>query len=777
VKVGYIYMDGGYYPQSLDDYQPFFEWQERRDVFTDVAATRYITDLRGMTVKTGKGSVQLGVREVTTNFFDTLGVTFPGIQAWKEAANVKNPKTVVFTHKTGFGKFGYESMGKLFPAHEEGYSIIASGILPENFVLPGADDYGDECTFTPMELRPGDNNVITESRRLADRVLYSSHDPLTVYARLAPGVTPRLAEQMLAGTSGGAYTNANGDKMRLRIMPISDIITMPYRSSVRYAWAMCALLMVLCAANLGGILLTRCTYRLREYAVRSALGATLSNLVRTLLLELFGIAVIAALIAAAIAQNAMPLVADRVPVSLGAFGRPVFGLHTAAFLVIATAAIMLASAAPSISALVRNYYKGFSQGIFAVFLSHRTLRISLTAGQTAIATLLVCISWMTVRGYSDIFFRDTGVNTDVRVISVLYPSLKATGAAQDQSPPFDIYDTLNAFRGGDPNGRAAVFMAYSVFNRGQTLAEALAREKRMMEEPLSRELFHYYGENQTFSLFRVSPGFFQTLDVKIIAGRDFNDSDLHGRELIVNEALVRKMGWTPWDAVGRETHFPGSGNTTGTIIGVAEDFLTGSWDSEILPELYTPIIRGGVRPDVPVYYIVHPDVMPRVNVGNIEKTIRGFDPDATITRNASWSDILGATVRGSSFTTFCIALFTIAAIAIVVIGIASTITFIVARRMRDIAIQIALGAPSFRVCWFVMKDMVIAGIIGALAGVLASWWVGRAFAHFVYNGEKYQNLTGLAIATVIMLAIIAAASLLPALRALRIEPNRALNME
>jgi len=76
-----------------------------------------------------------------------------------------------------------------------------------------------------------------------------------------------------------------------------------------------------------------------------------------------------------------------------------------------------------------------------------------------------------------------------------------------------------------------------------------------------------------------------------------------------------------------------------------------------------------------------------------------------------------------------------------------------------------------------MKDMVIAGTAGALIGITAGWWATRAVAHYIYNGEKYQNLTGLAIAEAIMLVIIAGASLLPALHTLRIEPNRALKME
>ena len=188
---------GGYaYPNSIADssygmldadYQPFFDWKERKDVFTDVATERRMSDLwMYMSVKSGNGSVQLDIREVTTNFFDMLGVSFPGIQAWKEAANVKNPKTVVFIHKTGVNKFGYESMGKLFPS-PEGNGVIPIGILPKNFVLPintGGDD--SDWAFTPIELRPGDNGNVRQSRIMnsdgpfSGAVSNSARDPLTV---------------------------------------------------------------------------------------------------------------------------------------------------------------------------------------------------------------------------------------------------------------------------------------------------------------------------------------------------------------------------------------------------------------------------------------------------------------------------------------------------------------------------------------------------------------------------------------------------------------------
>jgi predicted permease len=760
----------------LDDYQLFFDWKERGDVFTELTALRRNSEFFNRSFRTGNGSASFSASDVTTDFFDFFGVSFPGIQAWKEAANVKDPWTVAFTNDIGVNRFGYESIGKLFHGQgKTGGGIVPAGILPKNFVMPvsGAN------VFTPIELRPGDNGGIAKFINRDGTFTDVVASPLTVFARLAPGVTPQLAEQMLSGGSRGTYTNAFGNQFKLSVISLGDSIARQTKTNVLGTWAFGALILILCAANLGGILLTRCTYGLREHALRSALGATLSNLIRTLVLEICGIVVIATLIAAIIARAAMPAIAERVPVKLGAFGRPVFEWEALVFLIAAAAVVMFASIAPSIAVLARNYYKGFSQGILAVFRSHRALRISMIASQTAIAALLLCLSWMAVRAYSDVFFRDTGLNDKTRIITARYPTHYWLDGIR-----VDIYDTLDVLRRNNPGVRIAAFTGVNrgnLFTDKSPLASLPAYEKILTEQSAP--------ENTALAMFAVTPDFFQTLDVKIMAGRDFNEGDLYERAVIVNEAFVRKMEWTPWDAIGREVTVGGQGKRE--IIGVCKDFLTDSWDSDIYPAFYAPFSRGlklhpggggagGEGSISGISYVIHSDDMRRVgNMGNIEKTIRELSPEVTILINSSWGEAQSGTarVRASSFATFCITLFAISGIAVVITGIVGTVKFIVERRTRDIAIQAAVGAPPYRVCWFVMKDMVIAGVSGALVGGIASWWVGKTVAHFIYDSGKYQNLTGLAIATVIMLVIIAAASLLPALRALRIEPARALNME
>ena len=741
-------------PGLTGSIQPYFDWKERNDIFIDVAATQTHTRsvVGNLTAITPNGNIALGLSDATVNYFDVLGVSFPGIQAWKASVYSQTPLPVALPYKTAAKDFDYQEIGREFQTHD-GVSIVVSGVLPANFVSPDGSRSGT-VGIVPFEPERGGASHEIEFEG-GGKSLY----PLSVIGRLAPGVTPQLAEQMLSAAYDGERTadgvpGTPGAKIRIRVRPVTDIITESSKQVVWGAWALGALTLLLCTANLAGLLLVRCVYRLREYALRSSLGARFSDLLRMMLAELLLLSAVAACIAAYIARISMPAIAVRVPVKSEAFGLPVFNWETVVFLIIATFFVAAAGGLFAAVALARNYYKGFSHGTFAVFHSHRVPRILLTVSQTAIATVLLCLSWMTVRGYLDIYFRDPGVDTSVRIVEVNISPRMSMTAMNDF-----VLDTLETLRGSDQNALIGGFRGSALNNMTST---TFLRSPEGIFLPVS--------------FMETSPGLLRILKTEILAGRDFTEQDRQG-VVLINESLARQMGWPVRESVGKQ--FMGMGSNEETVIGVVRDFPTSAWDAEVSSTVFRPLYRrqivGGYAGRASFNFVIHPDAMARI--GNVERTILRFDPEAVITRNAKWGELLGASVRGRTFATFSVTLFAIAAIAIVVIGIVSTITFIVARRTRDIAIQIAVGAPPIRVCWFVVKDMVIAGFSGALIGGLASWWAGKAVAHYVYNGEKYQNLTGLAIAAAIMLAIIAVAALLPALRALRVEPGSILNKE
>lgn len=712
-------------PYLYPDAERFFEWKGRKDVFTDIAGCW--THGGGWKVRTRRGNITVHGVDVTDNFFDLLGLSFPGINEWKRGVGTRNPDPVVLTHRLGVNTFGYSAIGQLFRTID-GAGIAVNGILPSEFMLPRETLAGNtpDCALTP---------VIMEREHSGG---------LMVIGRLAPGITPQIAEQTI-----GPRSDENAVLWgRIVVRPLLAVMTESSLPIVWGSWALCGLVLVLCSANLSGILLVRCTYRLREYATRTALGAGLLHLLRLLLIELTVLSMISAAIAWTIGRASIARIGDVMPVRYLAFGRPVWGWEAAVFLIAATIVVVSLSAASTIVVMARRHRNGFSRGLWTVFYSHRVVRTLLTAGQTAIAMLLLSLSYMTVRGYLDMVNHDLGLDASVRVTSVLHSSRLSDSAMK--SIALNILDTL---RGGDPSAPVGVCMG-TLFN-DVTAHSNLVSPKT--------------GQSQMAGAMSVSPGFFNALKARILAGREFNDRDRDG-VILLNASLARKMGWRPVEAVGQPVQLP-TGRTA-SIIGVVNDFLTTTWDGDVLSTVFHPLELSSA---ISVNYIVHSDALSRA--GNIERAILQSDPDAIITRNSRWSELLGASVRGRTFATFSVVLFTVVAIAIVATGIVSTVMFIIARRMRELAVHIAVGATSGHVCWSVMRDMVVAGMGGILIGGLASWWAGRTAAHFTYHGDRYLSPLGLVLMAVVMIAVIAVVSLMPALRALRIEPIRALSAE
>ena len=271
----------------------------------------------------------------------------------------------------------------------------------------------------------------------------------------------------------------------------------------------------------------------------------------------------------------------------------------------------------------------------------------------------------------------------------------------------------------------------------------------------------------------VSPGLFHAVQGKILAGREFIHDD-PWTSIILNRTLTRELGWSPQEAIGQQLQ-------GANVIGVVEDFPTTGLDIDERPGLirkYSNFPEGGYstgKISITIHYMIAPDAI--FNVGALEKEIMTSDPDAVIVRNTTMGSLLRNSVRGRTFATFSVILFALAAIGIVITNIVNTVTFVIARRTREIAIRIALGAPTFDIFKVAIGDMLRAGVGGILAGGIVVWWVGKTVAHFIYNGEKYHTPAGIVLAGGALLAIICMAAFLPAVRALRIDPNTALRVE
>jgi predicted permease len=717
----------------------FFELKERSDVFVELAAYRdrmqEMYGRQGFTtlwkIRAPKQNASFPGLDVTDNYFDVLGISFRGLQEWKQYRETTTPVPLIVTHGTGMRDFGYDAVGKEFPA--ESVKINLLGILPDKFLSLIANR--ENLGFSPLILNRADD------------------DSVKAIARLAPGVTPRLAEQMLSSSlTPPASISDAPEASRIIVQPVQEEILKPSRRIVLGAWLMGGLILILCVANVAGVYLIRCNYHLREFAVKSALGADFLDLIRPLFLELIVLSGIAAVIAAVTVKNILTVIANMVPVTNMAFGKPASGWIVFVFLLVCMIVMVIASLIPAVMVVLKNYRQGFYRSHLTMFHRHKIMRMILVVSQSAIAMLLLAISIMAVRGYIDLFNKDIGVDSSVLVTSASY-----SWKLSDAKIGMVVNETLEALRGGNPDARVAVCVG-TLFDNSFHMAPY-----RFKDTPLVRAM-------------RISPGFFRTARGRLLAGREFDQRDKAGAVVLLNAALAKRLGWSPQEAVGQIIQ-SASTSTEGaaTVIGVASDFLSRSWeDDSVEPTIFLPIdinSMGGIG----INYIVHPDALR--GAGSIEQAIYKLAPEAVITRRATWDDLLNSSASGKILATFIVVIFTIAAIVIVATGIVNTTLFTIARRTREIAVHIALGAPTGRVFWIVMRDMVVAGIIGLLLGTLASWWAEKATAHFFYHGAQHQGLSGLMLMMALMLSIVVIAAVVPALRLLRIEPSRALVAE
>ena len=715
----------------------FFELKERTDVFVDLAAhrtRRHETPSGGWTtfwpIMTPGQNVPLQGFDVTDNYFDVLGISFRGLHEWKLSSETAYPVPLIVSYGAGTKDFGYEAIGREFDSGSG--KITLMGILPERF-LPLLYSFEKDIGFAPWILN-----------KAAD-------DRIEVIARLAPGITPQLAEQMIFNISDElAPASKNQAVPRLAVKSILEDRLAPTRRIVLGAWLIGGLILILCIANAAGIYLMRCNYQLGEFALKSALGANFFNLIRPLFLELLLLSGIAAVIAGIMIPGIFAFIESMIPADNMAFGKPASGWIVYVFLLVCMIFVVVVSLMPAMMVLLKNYRQEFSRSHLTVFSSHKATRMVLIISQTAIAMLLLIISYMAVRSYLELFNKDVGVDSSVWVTTASY-SYNIPAAKRVEI----VNETLEALRGGDPDARVA------------------ACSGRLFEDLSSMSPYFFKNTSSAKGMI-ISPGFVRTVKGKLLAGREFNEKDRRGEVVLLNETLAKIEGWSPQEAVGQIVHSRVSGKSA-TVIGVFGDFLNHSWeDDTVEPILFEPItIDGPVGYDI--HYIAHPNALRRV--GSIEQNIYKLAPETVITRHAKWDNLLNSSASGKIIASFIVFIFTVAAIVIVATGIVNTILFTITRRTREIAIYLALGATYGRVLLIVVSDVVKAGVAGLLLGALASWWIGKITVHFFYNGAKYHGLPELVFMTTLMLLIIMSASIIPALRILRIEISRALASE
>jgi predicted permease len=586
--------------------------------------------------------------------------------------------------------------------------------------------------------------------------------------RLAAGVSREQAlAELNAIQSGIAAEHFDGEDASLtltgRVTPLRDDVTGQSREGLWLLLAAVGVALLVACLNIANLLLVRATTRIREAAVRSALGASRLALLRGLLIEGGALALTGALAGLAIAAGALK--AFTVVAQSGLPRLEEVGFHWPALLVTSALvvactlvfgllpALRLTRADPQDALRESSRSASDSNGRVRARQALVSLEVGLSVGLLIVAGLLLT-SFVRL-GRIDRGFEASNVLT----AEVGMPFLRYN--TDDKAMAFwrSLLEQLRA----EP-GIVAAGVTSSLPLRGDNWGSTAIRDGEQLpaaEQPQVQYRF-------------VSDGYFGALGIGLLAGRPLREDDA-GRKVAVVSRRLAQLLWADANPVGRRFH-RGTPGETFEVVGLVPDVPTTDLAADPTPIVYAPMTAtGGV-----VFRVgsiaVRTRGDPSTAVATLRNAVASLDAGLAISKVRTMSDIEDISLGARRFQLVLVAGFGIASLLIAALGTYSVLSYAVAARTHEFAMRMALGAPRGKVLVLVLRQGMAPVLLGLALGIAAALGMGRLLAN-LYFSVVPSDATTLATVTAVTLAVALLASLLPAQRAARTSLLDALRYE
>ncbi len=579
--------------------------------------------------------------------------------------------------------------------------------------------------------------------------------PAITQASLPPGYKPDMAKRYLANKIGATEGSTGVSGLRRE-----------YEQPLWLLMATTGLVLLIACANLANLLLARASVREREMAVRLAIGASRTTLVRQLLAEslllAFGGAALGILLAQVLSRGLVAFIStSRSPLFVGlSVDWRLLGFTAA----LAVATCLLFGLAPAVRATgvspasaIRAGGRGATAGV-----ERFTLRRALVATQVALCLVLLVGALLFVRTLRNLLtaeagFRAEGVVTvDLDLSMAQYPKERRLAVFQE------LRDRLSACPG--------------VVSAAQVLLTPVSGGGWDNEVGPDGTRAASSGKQSFFN--RVGPGYFRTMGIGLLAGREFNERDTVPAPgvAIVNEVFARKFFGSP-NVVGRtfrQEAEAGKPEPLFEIVGVVKSTKYYELREDFLPLGYFPTNQDG-NPDPGATFMLHLQGSPGELVRAVKTAVAQVSPAIGIQFRSFSAQLQESLLRERLMATLSGA-FALLAGLLAMLGLYGVIAYMVARRRNEIGVRIALGAGRGRVVRLVLRETALLLGIGLTAGVVMALWAGRAASSLLYGMKPYDPVS--MVSAVAVLGVTAlAATYAPARRAAAVEPMAALREE
>jgi predicted permease len=744
------------YPTLPVTMRHFDIWRDRATAFTSMAAM----DWRTSTLTGAGEATQVVVLRTSGTLFDVLRIpTTLGRGLTRDDENRERPAVTVISEQLWRERLGSDPAVIGRPLTLNGAQFTIVGVSPRGYSLPRLQVLGESGTVT------SEFAAIVPFRISLANFDWMGQFNYGVVARLKPGVTLQQARAEMDVMQGTVAEIARREtrqaaELRAWLMPLEETIVGPVRRGLLLLLGAIGGLLLIACANLANLTLTRTIGRLRESAVRIALGASRWRLVRGVVVDQVVLAAIGGVFGVALAQTALRIFVIAAPISLPRVQDVSIDARALAF---GAAAALLAALTV---ALVPAWRIGRGDLESVLRSGGRTsergavrVRSLLLATQVALSVMLLVVSGLFVSSLTRLLRADTGFASEGAVTIEIAPGSTKYPDTPDRAALYDrIFERVRPM----PGVTAAAWTSALPLT-GETWVDAILRPDRAVS-PDARPSANYRF---------IGPEYFHAIGMAILQGRSIEPEDRTSTitPAVINSRAARTI-WPGEPAIGREFTRADTSQTF-RVVGVVSDGRVTALETEPPLMVYVPYWFNNEGKSVLVVR-AQGDAMTLIPA--IRGVVREVDPDVAVAKVGPLTQLIDAAVESRRYQASLFTAFGAAALLIVIVGVYATSAYGVSRRRRELNIRVALGAQASQVFSMVLRQSVTpvaVGLAGGLAGALA---LGSVVASLLYEVRARDPLVlAVVLGTVAAIGILSAAA--ATLTGLRIEPAAALRDE
>jgi predicted permease len=635
----------------------------------------------------------------------------------------------------------------------DGKPFLVIGVLPPDFQFPKQEDDLGLHSDGQMEI------YRTLGYEPDDTVLHGGDMNYWPVARLRPGISIGRASAELNAVEDSINAKRGDSDFRATIVPLQDKLTGNIRQSlIVLMGAVGAVLLVLCV-NLANLSLARAAGRTRDSAIRTALGASRGQLMRQSLTESAVLSAIGCAGGILLACWGVRWLLAAAPIDIPRLADVHLDSRVLLFaLAISLATGLIFGILPALrSAASRSPFETLKAGSRTSTAGRGGINIRniLVGLEVGLSTALLVTAGLLIASFVRLTTIDKGFDVDrVLAVDVRLPPAKYPNPEPRSAFFQRVLDQARAL----PGVKAASLSSYLPL-QGESWIDVVKTENDARPE----------AQLPTTNIRFVSPGYFQTLHIALRAGRDFEPGDRTRMVAVISAALARKL-WPGLDPIGRKLNDYGR---VQEVVGVAADVRSTSLDKDPVNMLYIPYWQG---PRFSSSILVRTGMDPAGIASALRAAIWSVDSEVPVPEERTLEQVMSASVARRRFQMLLVLLFAAAALALAAFGTYGVVSYAVTRRRAELGIRMALGAQRGDVLRMVLRQGMTPAVAGLCAGTVAALGIGQYVATLLFQVSPRDPMA-FGIATATLLAVSAAACLIPARRATRVNPIDALRFD